>query len=146
ETGPPNPIPTACVNGESAPWKTARPPPASKIAAPGWPSAQPRAIAASADSTRRARATPAKIISFLPVTVYGGTNCDLRHHLSHHISIKTGTVQLTVKGMTCDNCARSVERKLASTAGVTKATVDLKGERANVEYNTDLVKPEVLAN
>jgi copper chaperone CopZ len=33
---------------------------------------------------------------------------------------------------------------LASTPGVTKATVDLKTERANVEYNEDLVKPEVL--
>jgi len=54
------------------------------------------------------------------------------------------TLQLTVKGMTCNNCARSVERTLASTPGVTKATVDLKAERANVEYNEDLVKPEVL--
>lgn len=59
--------------------------------------------------------------------------------------MKSGTVQLTVKGMTCDNCARSVERKLASTPGVTKAIVDLKGERANVEYDADLVKPEGLA-
>ncbi|HEY1238921.1 MAG TPA: heavy metal-associated domain-containing protein [Bryobacteraceae bacterium] len=54
------------------------------------------------------------------------------------------TLQLTVKGMTCNNCAQSVERTLASTPGVTKATVDLKTERANVEYNEDLVKPEVL--
>ena len=56
------------------------------------------------------------------------------------------TIQLTVKGMTCDNCARSVERKLSSTPGVTKATVDLKAEKAHVEYNADLVKPAVLAN
>ena len=55
------------------------------------------------------------------------------------------TLQLSVKGMTCSNCARSVERTLASTPGVTKATVDLKAEQANVEYNEDLVKPEVLA-
>jgi len=60
--------------------------------------------------------------------------------------MKTGTVELTVKGMSCANCARSVERKLASTPGVTKATVDLKGEQAHVEYDADLVKPEVLAN
>lgn len=53
---------------------------------------------------------------------------------------------MTVKGMTCANCARSVERKLASTPGVTKATVDLKAEQAHVEYDTDLVKPEVLTN
>jgi Cu+-exporting ATPase len=56
------------------------------------------------------------------------------------------TVNLTVRGMTCDNCARTVERKLASTPGVTKATVDLKSSVASVDYDTDLVKPEVLAD
>jgi copper chaperone CopZ len=55
------------------------------------------------------------------------------------------SLDLTVRGMTCDNCARSVERKLSSTPGVTKAVVDLQGQRAHVEYDTDLVKPEVLS-
>jgi Cu+-exporting ATPase len=48
--------------------------------------------------------------------------------------------------MTCGNCARSVERRLASTPGVTKAKVDLEAARATVEYDVDLVKPDVLAN
>jgi Cu+-exporting ATPase len=48
--------------------------------------------------------------------------------------------------MTCGNCARSVERTLASTPGVTKALVELQGERAIVEYDPELVKPEVLVN
>jgi copper chaperone CopZ len=56
------------------------------------------------------------------------------------------TLQLPVQGMTCGNCARSVERTLASTPGVTKVSVDLQGGRATVEYDTGLVKPEVLAN
>ena len=60
--------------------------------------------------------------------------------------MKPGTIDLAVKGMTCDNCARSVERKLTSTPGVTKATVNLKAGQAHVEYDPDLVKPEVLAN
>ena len=47
--------------------------------------------------------------------------------------------------MTCGNCARTVERALASTPGVTKASVDLQGGRATVEYDVDLVKPEALA-
>jgi Cu+-exporting ATPase len=55
------------------------------------------------------------------------------------------TLHLTVHGMTCGNCARSVERKLAGTPGVTKAAVDLNGEAATVEYDGGLVKPEVLA-
>jgi copper chaperone CopZ len=58
----------------------------------------------------------------------------------------TQTVDLTVQGMTCGNCARSVERKLASTPGVTKVKVDLEGARATVEYDVDLVKPDVFAN
>ncbi len=56
------------------------------------------------------------------------------------------TLKMPVRGMTCGNCARSVERKLTSTPGVTKATVDLQGASATVEYDTSLVKPDVLAN
>jgi copper chaperone CopZ len=56
------------------------------------------------------------------------------------------TLNLSVRGMSCANCARSVERRLASTPGVTKALVELQGERDYVEYDPELVKPEVLAN
>jgi copper chaperone CopZ len=56
------------------------------------------------------------------------------------------SLNLTVRGMTCANCARSVERKLSGTPGVTKCVVELQGERALVEYDTDMVKPEVLKN
>ena len=55
-------------------------------------------------------------------------------------------LDLPVRGMTCGNCARTVERTLAGTPGVTKALVELQGERAIVEYDPELVKPEVLAN
>jgi Cu+-exporting ATPase len=58
----------------------------------------------------------------------------------------TKTLKLDVRGMTCQNCARSVENALASTPGVTKVTVNLENAEAAVEYDTDLVKPEVLAN
>ena len=56
-----------------------------------------------------------------------------------------GTLHLSVRGMTCGNCARSVERKLSGTPGVTKAVVDLNGSAADVEYDVNLVTPEVLA-
>jgi Cu+-exporting ATPase len=56
------------------------------------------------------------------------------------------TLQLTVRGMTCGNCARSVERKLAATPGVSKANVDLAAETATVEYDPAATKPETLAN
>jgi len=58
--------------------------------------------------------------------------------------MQSGTVQLTVKGMTCNNCARSVERKLAATPGVTKATVDLQAGQARVEYDAERVQPDSL--
>jgi len=54
------------------------------------------------------------------------------------------TLHLTVRGMTCGNCARSVERKLSATPGVTHVVVDLDGAAATVEYDVGLVKPEVL--
>ncbi len=56
------------------------------------------------------------------------------------------TVNLPVRGMTCGNCARSVEKTLASTPGVTKVQVELEGARATVEYDPSLVTREVLVN
>jgi copper chaperone CopZ len=64
----------------------------------------------------------------------------------HHINMAAEVLKMPIKGMTCANCARMVERKLSSTPGVTKVQVDLKGESACVEYDPGLVKPEALNN
>ncbi len=56
------------------------------------------------------------------------------------------TLKLSVRGMTCANCARGVEKALASVPGVTKSSVDLTAASATVEYDTDLVKPEAIAS
>ena len=56
------------------------------------------------------------------------------------------TLSLPVHGMTCGNCARSVERKLTGTPGVSKAAVDLGGAKATVEYDTEVVTPQSLAD
>jgi copper chaperone CopZ len=56
-----------------------------------------------------------------------------------------GTLNLSVRGMTCANCARSVERKLLGVPGVTNASVSLEAASATVEYDTELVKPEMFA-
>jgi Cu+-exporting ATPase len=56
------------------------------------------------------------------------------------------TLKLSVRGMTCANCARGVQKKLASVPGVTKSTVDLDAASATVEYDTELVKPEAIVN
>jgi copper chaperone CopZ len=54
------------------------------------------------------------------------------------------SVKFSVQGMTCANCARSVERKLAATPGVGKASVDLARSSAEVEYDPTRVNPEAL--
>jgi copper chaperone len=43
------------------------------------------------------------------------------------------TLELTVTGMTCDHCVRSVTNALQDVEGVTSATVDLAGKSAKVE-------------
>jgi copper chaperone CopZ len=53
----------------------------------------------------------------------------------HHISMSAETVTLPVSGMTCGGCARSVEKKLSSTAGVVRAKVDLDAATATVEFD-----------
>ncbi len=54
------------------------------------------------------------------------------------------TLNLSIHGMTCANCARSVERKLLDVPGVTNTTVNLEKASAAVDYDTDLVKPEMV--
>ncbi len=56
------------------------------------------------------------------------------------------SMNMPIRGMTCANCARTVERKLSSTPGVTKVSVDLQGASATVDYDADLVRPDVLAD
>jgi Cu+-exporting ATPase len=55
------------------------------------------------------------------------------------------SIDLPVLGMTCYNCARTVERTLASVPGVTKVSVDLKVAAAHVEYDPGLVTAPVMA-
>jgi copper chaperone CopZ len=53
-------------------------------------------------------------------------------------------VELTVDGMTCEGCVRSVTKKLAGVAGVSSAAVDLAAGKATVEYDASRTKVEDL--
>jgi copper chaperone CopZ len=53
----------------------------------------------------------------------------------HHQDMARSTVELRVEGMTCDACARAIEKKLSNVAGVERATVDLGGGKARVEFD-----------
>ena len=53
-------------------------------------------------------------------------------------------VELPIGGMTCAACARTVERQLASSHGVEKASVNFATKIASVSYNPDETKVEDL--
>lgn len=48
--------------------------------------------------------------------------------------VGTVTVELPLKGIQCASCVQIIEKALLQTKGVTKASVNLATERANVEY------------
>ena len=60
--------------------------------------------------------------------------------------LATKTVALDVGGMKCAGCVKAVERQLEQNSGVVSACVNLITEVAVVEYETDNIAPETLAN
>ena len=54
------------------------------------------------------------------------------------------TIDLPVTGMTCVNCANTIERTLKKTPGVSSAAVNFASERAQVEFDPAQVKPTEL--
>ncbi len=64
----------------------------------------------------------------------------------HHIGMATETLKMTVHGMTCGNCARSVERKLTATPGRQQSHGrPAECQNAIIDYDAAAVKPEALA-
>jgi P-type Cu+ transporter len=57
---------------------------------------------------------------------------------------KMEEVELPIGGMTCTACARTVERQLGATAGVTQASVNFATRVASVRYDAGLVDIEKL--
>ena len=51
----------------------------------------------------------------------------------------TGKVTIGIAGMSCDNCAKRVERTLRALAGVKEVTVDRAGAVAQVTFDSSLV-------
>ena len=51
------------------------------------------------------------------------------------------TLDLPVTGMTCVNCARTIERTLKKSEGVLDASVNYASERAQVEFDAQLTNP-----
>jgi Cu+-exporting ATPase len=51
----------------------------------------------------------------------------------------TKKLVLNIGGMSCINCARSIEKALKKLDGVTQATINLAAEKALIDYNPDVV-------
>jgi Cu+-exporting ATPase len=56
----------------------------------------------------------------------------------------SATIELPVTGMTCANCANTIERTLKKTPGVESAAVNFANERAQVAFDPAQVKPAEL--
>ncbi len=59
--------------------------------------------------------------------------------------VATAKVELPLRGMTCTNCANTIERTLKRTPGVVNASVSFASEKAAVEYVPGLVTQADLA-
>jgi len=51
------------------------------------------------------------------------------------------TIELPLLGMTCTNCANTIQRRLNKTAGVVEASVNYANERATVSYQPNVATP-----
>src|SRR5712692_3065227 len=49
-------------------------------------------------------------------------------------AVATAQIELPIRGMTCTNCANTIERALKRTPGVVSAAVNFGNEKAGVEY------------
>lgn len=54
------------------------------------------------------------------------------------------SVQMTVKGMSCQGCVRSIERRLAVTPGVHSASVNLENGLADIDFDDSQITADSL--
>ncbi|MRR28828.1 heavy-metal-associated domain-containing protein [bacterium] len=60
--------------------------------------------------------------------------------------IQTVQLVIPIKGMNCSGCAANVERAIRKLMGVSHVAVDLKGNRAEIEYDPNQVsKPDFVS-
>jgi P-type Cu+ transporter len=57
---------------------------------------------------------------------------------------KTKKLVLNIGGMSCINCARSIEKALKKLNGITQATINLAAEKALIDYNPDVVDQKTI--
>ena len=59
------------------------------------------------------------------------------------VAAKPETASFNIEGMSCAvGCARTIEKKLASTEGIQEAKVDFDKKEATVNFDADVISPE----
>ncbi|MFZ0547501.1 MAG: heavy metal translocating P-type ATPase [Candidatus Promineifilaceae bacterium] len=71
-------------------------------------------------------------ITYDPAVAKTSAVIDRIHRAGYEIP--TTTVELPLLGMTCTNCANTIQRRLNKVEGVVEATVNYASEKASVEY------------
>ncbi len=77
-------------------------------------------------------ATEKASVAFDPARVNEGQMRALVGDLGYGVA--TGRIEIPVSGMTCANCAATIERNLKKVPGVVDANVNLATERASIEF------------
>ena len=67
-----------------------------------------------------------------------------RRKASNMSQEKNKKITLNIGGMSCINCAHTIEKELAKLNGVTQATVNLAAEQALIDYNPDLITQKTI--
>lgn len=62
----------------------------------------------------------------------------------YQVASDTKKLELRIEGMTCAACANRVERGLNSTPGVMEAVVNLTTEKASIEFDPGIIRPDQL--
>ena len=63
---------------------------------------------------------------------------------SNNMSWQSKKITLNIGGMSCINCAHTIEKELTKIKGVTQATVNLAAEQAIIDYNPDLITQKTI--
>jgi Cu+-exporting ATPase len=79
-----------------------------------------------------------KLIPTIPVILISGNSEEIMPLL------KSSTMPVT--GMTCSNCAGTIERKLRKQAGVSSAVVDFAGEKLTVQFDLEQINEKDIIN
>jgi len=60
--------------------------------------------------------------------------------------VKVKTVKYSIAGMTCDHCAKAIEKKLEGKRGVLKKTVSYKDALGEFQYDSEIVTKDEIAS